>query len=283
MMMGVLIRVLFAPWTEMCFMDEGCYLKGNPPGQTVVDTGSGTFATGMACMVQPRQCHFLGWEIDITCFNESLVEVEEVFVRHFFNASNIVSEADVQPAAIPLEYGTDGICANWEKDCGCPWRFCLSQSSTIVITSFQFNHFENMYLYEMVKSIPFSQWSEKQRGWLYTMDVDTLLSLHCKRLGLFTKKSKVLNCQAGNGAFPHASRPFGQAMKVAYYFDILLYALLCCRKTPCWNMANGFWRLQGRSPSSGRSPRLESLEWGWSWRRDIDSSCPVVYYAIHLL
>lgn len=48
------------------------------PGRTVVDLCAAPFATAQACLMVPRNHHFLGCKIDIVFFKESLLDFIEV-------------------------------------------------------------------------------------------------------------------------------------------------------------------------------------------------------------
>ena len=196
------------------------------PGDLVVDFCSGTFSTGLACLLLPRYRIFIGCEKDSDCTKAARSHVYRRlahFVTHDRPRFQVTSR--LERAAKTFVNGEElkDLESNWKAPNGYPpYQTFPRHLLLYAANTFSTNDYMN-YVNE-----PIDQWSPVHRGNFNIISWQDLPFIEATRLGLILKPSDIKNRFAGTGVF--AARQIQKGEVVGYYYGSVVYHNLWRRK-----------------------------------------------------
>lgn len=208
------------PWAKGCFLEEGQYHKVH-----VARTSSHWPLCRYLCYREglhvSTEASSFCWMRDWNRLFQKITTWRCGVVRktNLNEVLAIVSDPSLQTVAKILVLVIDCIGARRRINYGIPRGLCPTQSFPAHITNFLSTHFRDPSLYDMGKTLSLSQWSENLQRQFYAMDVDSWLSVACRRAGVTFKKLVTRHWQAGPGTL---AKKVGQGM-IGWYNGCLVY------------------------------------------------------------
>ena len=191
-----------------------------------MDFCSGTFSTGLACLLLPRYRIFIGCEKDSDCTKAARSHFYRIlahFVTHDRPGFQVTSR--LERAAKTFVNGEElkDLESNWKAPNGYPpYQTFPRHILFYAANTFSTNDYMN-YVNE-----PIHQWSPVHRGNFNSISWQDLRFIEATRLGLILKPSGIKNRFAGTGVF--AARQIQKGEVVGYYYPNVVYHILWRRK-----------------------------------------------------